>query len=84
MSMPFWITKADTAGSRRELTLSAEARVAAVTHVSPKNRFVEFSIDETEQSISERFEKQVRKYPRHIAVQTSHVQLTYNDLNALG
>src|SRR5205814_79397 len=31
----------------------------------------------------ERFEKQVRKYRRRIAVQTSHVQLTYTDLNKL-
>ena len=57
--------------------------MAAVTHVSPKNSFAEFSIEETEQSISERFEKQVRKYPRQIAVKTSDTQLTYADLNDL-
>ena len=60
-----------------------EESVVAVTRVSPKNRFVEFSREETEQSIAERFEKQVRKYPRRIAVQTSHGQFTYYDLNKL-
>jgi amino acid adenylation domain-containing protein len=62
---------------------SVEENVVAVTRVSPRNRFVEFSREETEQSIAERFEKQVCKSPRRIAVQTSHVQLTYNDLNKL-
>jgi amino acid adenylation domain-containing protein len=62
---------------------SGEGNVVALTRVSPRNRFVEFSREETEQSIAERFEKQVCKYPRRIAVQTSHVQLTYNDLNKL-
>ena len=57
--------------------------MATVTRVNPRNRFEEFSREETEQSIAERFEKQVRKYPHRIAVQTSHVQLTYNDLNNL-
>jgi len=57
--------------------------LAVVDHFSVKNRFWEFSIEETEQSISERFEGQVRKYPRHIAVQTSHARLNYKDLNAL-
>jgi amino acid adenylation domain-containing protein len=60
-----------------------EENVVAVTRVSPRNRFVEFSREETEQSIAERFEKQVCKSPRRIAVQTSHVQLTYNGLNKL-
>ncbi len=66
-----------------QLTLSVEASVATVTRVNPRNRFEEFSREETEQSIAERFEKQVRKYPHRIAIQTSHVQLTYNDLNNL-
>ena len=55
----------------------------AITRVSPRNRFVEFSEEETEQSIAERFEKQVCKYPHRIAVHTNHVQLTYNELNEL-
>jgi non-ribosomal peptide synthetase component F len=49
----------------------------------PEIAFVEFSKKETEQSIPERFEKQVRKYPRRVAIKTNQVQLTYNDLNKL-
>jgi amino acid adenylation domain-containing protein len=60
-----------------------EESVAAVTRVSPRDRFVEFPTEEIGQSIAERFEKQVCKYPRRIAVQTNHMQLTYNDLNKL-
>jgi amino acid adenylation domain-containing protein len=55
--------------------------LAVTTRVNPGNHFVEFSREESEQSVTERFEKQVRKNPGHIAVQTSHVQLTYDDLN---
>lgn len=47
----------------------------------PGNRFIEFSKAQTEQSVAQRFEKQVRKHPQSIAVQTERVQLTYNDLN---
>jgi non-ribosomal peptide synthetase component F len=55
--------------------------VIGIPRVNPGNRFVEFSREETEQSIAERFEKQVRKNPRRIAVQTGVVQLTYDDFN---
>lgn len=56
-------------------------RVVGITRVNSGNRFVEFSRDEIEQSIAERFEKQVSKNPHRIAVQTGRVQLTYEDLN---
>ena len=55
--------------------------VVGVTSVNPGNRFVEFSKEEIEQSIAERFEKQVRMNPGRIAIKTSHFQLTYDDLN---
>jgi amino acid adenylation domain-containing protein len=57
--------------------------VVAATHVRPGSRFVEFTRAETEQSIAERFEKQVRKNPCRIAVRTSGIELTYDDLNKL-
>ena len=57
--------------------------MVAATRVNPGKRFVEFSKEETEQSIAERFEKQVRKNPRRIAVQTSRIQIAFDDLNKL-
>jgi len=47
----------------------------------PGSRFVEFKKEETEQSVPERFEKQVAKYPDHISVKTKHHQFTYAALN---
>lgn len=55
--------------------------MAATAHANPGNRFVEFSREETDQSIVARFEKQVRKNPHRIAVQTSRVRIAYDDLN---
>ena len=57
------------------------ARVVGVNRVNPGNGFVEFSKEEIEQSIPERFEKQVRVNPGRIAIKTGHVRLTYDDLN---
>jgi amino acid adenylation domain-containing protein len=45
------------------------------------SRFVEFKKEETEQSVPARFEKQVAKYPDHLAVKTKLHQLTYAALN---
>lgn len=56
-------------------------RVLGITRVDPGNRFVEFSRDETEQSIAERFEKLARRNPHRIAVQTGRLQVTYDELN---
>ena len=49
--------------------------------VRPTNAFVEFSKEEIEQSISDRFEKQVDRYPDRIAIKTRHQELTYKKLN---
>lgn len=49
--------------------------------VQPTNTFVEFSREEVQQSIPERFEKQVNQYPNRIAVKTRQTQLTYIELN---
>jgi amino acid adenylation domain-containing protein len=47
----------------------------------PQIRFVPFEKDEIAQSVPERFEKQVVKYPDHVAVKTVNKQLTYTDFN---
>ena len=49
--------------------------------VAPVNPFVEFGKEEIEQSIPDRFEQQVRRYPGQIAVKTRRHELTYAALN---
>jgi amino acid adenylation domain-containing protein len=49
----------------------------------PTNRFVEFRKEDTEQSISNRFEEQARRYPHQLAVQTKSHRLTYDALNRI-
>src|SRR5919108_141315 len=51
------------------------------SRIGPTNAFVEFKREETEQSISERFEQQVTKYPAKIAIKTTNGALTYDELN---
>ena len=51
--------------------------------VDPGSRFIEFKKEETEQSVSERFEQQVAKHPDHLAVKSKLHQLTYAALNRL-
>ncbi len=47
----------------------------------PTGRFVEFKKEEIEQSIPDRFEQMVRKYPDRLAVKTRGCQFTYKELN---
>jgi len=47
----------------------------------PTNPFVEFKHAEIEQSIGDRFEQQVVKYPGHLAAKSKHRELTYDALN---
>ncbi|MFC1713401.1 AMP-binding protein [Candidatus Poribacteria bacterium] len=49
--------------------------------VRPTNDFIEFEQEEIEQSIPERFQKQVAKYGDRIAVRFGGHELTYNGLN---
>jgi amino acid adenylation domain-containing protein len=49
--------------------------------ILPTNAFIWFAKEETEQSIPQRFEQQVRRYPDRPAVKTKSHQLTYADLN---
>jgi non-ribosomal peptide synthetase component F len=48
----------------------------------PSGKFEEFRKEEIEQSITERFENQVKRYGDRLAVKTPNYQLSYNDLNA--
>jgi|GEM_PF-1274675 len=57
--------------------------VEEMATVSPRGIFVEFSHDDTDQSISERFEQQVCNYPGNLAIKTADQQLTYGELNLL-
>ncbi len=52
-----------------------------VKQVRPTNPFVEFTKEQVEQSIANRFEQQVSKYPNRIAVKAKHEALTYDALN---
>jgi amino acid adenylation domain-containing protein len=49
--------------------------------VCPVNHFVEFKKSEIDQSITDRFEQQVIRYPSRLAVKTGAAQLTYAELN---
>lgn len=51
--------------------------------VRPTNAFIEFKKEEIEQSIPERFEKQVRSSPDRLAVKTRSEELTYEALNRI-
>ena len=47
----------------------------------PNNPFVEFSKEETEGSLVDRFENQVDAYPHQLAVKTENLEFTYHTLN---
>ena len=47
----------------------------------PSGAFVEFKREEIEQSISDRFEQQVNKYPDRLAIKAGSCELTYDELN---
>jgi amino acid adenylation domain-containing protein len=50
--------------------------------VCPSNFFIEFRKQDIEQSITARFQEQVRKYPHNIAVHTKNYHWTYSELNS--
>src|SRR5215467_6899740 len=49
----------------------------------PTNLFEEFRKEDTEQTISSRFEAQARRYPHRLAVKTKSQKLSYDALNRL-
>ncbi|MGE5215798.1 MAG: non-ribosomal peptide synthetase [Chloroflexota bacterium] len=53
------------------------------SRVTPRNLFIEFTKDEIEQSIPQRFEKIVRAYPNRVAIKTKTAVWTYESLNCI-
>jgi amino acid adenylation domain-containing protein len=49
--------------------------------VRPRGPFIEFKKEEIEQSLSDRFEQQVLRYPERLAVKTRSHAFTYDELN---
>lgn len=49
--------------------------------VLPGNPFVEFLLEDTRQTLSERFEQQVRRHPQRLAIKSPHAEFTYDELN---
>ncbi len=54
-----------------------------VRRIHPTDAFIRFEKEETEQSIPQRFEQQVSRYPDRLAVKTRSHQLSYAALNRL-
>ena len=74
---------ADPKTSISDYALSDKAEVSiAGNDIRPANAFARFEREEVEQSINERFESQVRKYPAQIAVKTANHEWSYAELNA--
>ena len=67
----------------RKLKIRPEAEILDLStrgnRVHPTNSFIEFP--KCEQSISARFEQQVKQYPNRIAVKTQRYEWTYQNLN---
>ena len=47
----------------------------------PSGNFIEFRKEEIEQSVPDRFEERVRRYPNRLAVKSEHQELSYDALN---
>jgi amino acid adenylation domain-containing protein len=67
--------------SNHGLVLPPEQEAIRNKCFHPSGSFVEFSNEEVEQSIPERFEKIVKRYPDQLAVKMGDCALTYNELN---
>src|SRR5829696_3565411 len=66
----------DLSGLPADLRHTEQAR-----RVHPTNAFIRCDKEETEQSLPQRFEQQVGRYPNRLAVQTRNHQLSYAALN---
>jgi len=64
------------ASALREYEQSVRAKC-----VHPSRTFIPFEKEEIEQSIPDRFEQQVRRYPNRLAVKGLRHELTYDELN---
>ena len=67
--------------AKSELKIPADQQAVRAKCFHPTGTFVEFRSEEIEQSIPERFEKIVRKYPDRIAVKIRSHDVSYDDLN---
>ena len=67
--------------SERSTNLPPDQQAIRARCFHPSGTFVEFKREEIDQSIPERFEKIVLRYPDRIAVQTKNNTLTYFELN---
>jgi non-ribosomal peptide synthetase component F len=61
--------------------LPAKQRAIRDKCFHPSGNFVEFLKEEVEQSIPERFEKIVRRYPHRLAIKAKDASFTYEELN---
>lgn len=69
------------AQSRPVSWLPSEQRTIRAGCFHPRGTFIRFDSSAIEQSIPERFERQVARYPDRVAVRTASGSLTYADLN---
>ncbi|MGI8499890.1 MAG: AMP-binding protein [Hassallia sp.] len=67
--------------SRLISEMDVEPQPVCTPYISPAESFIKFSQTDIEQSITNRFEKQVNKYPNSIAVKSKISILTYDQLN---
>jgi len=65
----------------RSFKLPPEQEAIRAKCFHPSGTFVEFTKEEIEQSIPERFEKIARQYPNRIAINVKDQLLTYDELN---
>src|SRR5262245_26064328 len=68
--------------SKQFSSLPSEQQAIRAKCYHPTGTFIEFKKEETEQSISERFEKIARLYPERPAVEIKGHALNYGELNA--
>ncbi len=61
--------------------LSTEQQAIQHKHSDSSATFVQFSKEESEQSIPARFEKIVQRYPQRLAVKMGDRELSYDELN---
>ncbi len=67
--------------SSQSTDLPPEQQSVRAKSFHPTGTFIRFQKHEIEQSIPDRFEAQVLRYPDRLAVKTRSQQLTYQDLN---
>ena len=67
--------------SRHTIDIPPEQQAIRDKCFHPTGTFTEFRKEDIEQSIPDRFEQQVRKYPDRLAVVNGDSHLTYNTLN---